>query len=357
MHYKIRNAVTALILIMLFILPVNCFASYDENVKNDALSIMESCSGLFKKPVLEYKPIGLNIRSGLYKNICIGFNSGLHKMSQIETLPYTFENPQKAEVPILLYHHIITDTGYGDNVISAKLFEEHMIAIKEAGYNTVSAKELIDFVYYGEALPENPILVSFDDGYLSNYELAYPILKKHNMKAIFFAIGWAIGEKEYKNTGKPIIEHFDFDHINEMTSSGLIEVQSHTYDMHQSLQLEEGKRARESVLMFEDENEEDYIALLENDYRTFDTILFNNTGFRNYAIAYPHGEYSDLSESVFKRLGCYITFSTEYSNKNTLIQGDLESLRALNRFTISESISAKQLIPMIESVYKKSEIN
>lgn len=352
MHIKARNAVTALILIILFILPVNCFASYEESIKNDAVSIVESCTGLFRKPVLEYKPIGLNIRSGLYKNICIGFNSGLHKMSQLETLPYTFENPQKAEVPVLLYHHIIQDTGYGDNVMSAKLFEEHMIAVKEAGYNTVSAKEMIDYVYYGKSLPENPILISFDDGYLSNYELAYPILKKHNMKAIFFAIGWAIGENEYKDTGKPIIEHFSFDHINEMTESGLIEVQSHTYDMHQSPELEKGGTIRESVLMLENENEEEYIALLEKDYRTFDRILFNNTGFRNYAIAYPHGEYSELSEAVFKRLGCYVTFSTEFSNKNILIQGDLESLRALNRFTVSESISAKQLIPLIESVYK-----
>lgn len=340
------------ILTALLLLSLSVSASYADDIKNDTLSVLESCTNKFLKPPAEYKPIGLTVDKGFIKNICIGFNSGLHKISQLETLPMSFGNPLSAEVPVLLYHHITTDQGYGDNVMSTAMFEKHLKAIDEAGYNTVSAKEMIDFVFYGKALPEKPILISFDDGYHSNYELAYPLLKKHNMKAIIFAIGWAIGEDEYKNTGKSIIPHFGFDEINEMTSSGLIEVQSHTYDMHQSYEHENAQNIRESVLKLENEDTASYLASLENDYKTFDMILFNNAGFRNYAIAYPHGEYSEESEEILKRLGCYISFSTEFSQKNILTQGELDSLRVLNRFTISESIFPEQLIQMIESIYK-----
>ena len=171
------------------------------------------------------------------------------------------------------------------------------------------------------------------------------------MKAIIFAIGWAIVKDEYKNTGEKIIKHFDFSQIREMTSTGLIEVQSHTFDMHQSESYEQSVNVRESVLKFDSETEKDYIEALENDYRQFDILLFNNAGYRNYAIAYPHGDYNAVAEEVFENLGTYVTFSTEFSDKNILVQGNFESLRALNRFTISESVSKDGLLKLIQSVY------
>lgn len=340
-----------LYLSVLFILSLWCNALISDDIKQSSVELLEKFENSFKKETQELKPIGLGITDERIKNLCIAFNSGLHKMSQIQQLPLSFENPKSEEVPILLYHHISEDKGYGDNVLSASLFEEHLIAINEAGYNTVSAKELIDFVYYGNPLPENPILISFDDGYYSNYQLAFPLLKKYNMKAIIFAIGWAIGKDEYKNTGEKIINHFDFNEIREMINTGLIEVQSHTFDMHQSKSHEQNVNVRESVLKFDSETEKEYIEALENDYRKFDTLLFNNAGYRNYAIAYPHGDYNAVSEEVFKNLGTYITFGTEFSDKNILVQGNLDSLRALNRFTISESISKDSLLKLIQSVY------
>ncbi len=342
----------ALFFSVLFIFSLSCDALISDDIKHSSLKLLEKIENKFTEEKEELKPLGLELNDGRIKKLCIAFNSGLHKMSHHnQKLPLSFENPQSVEVPVLLYHHITEDKGYGDNVLSVSLFEEHLIAIKDAGYNTVSARELIDFVYYGTSLPKNPILLTFDDGYYSNYELAFPILKKHNMKAIIFVIGWAIGKDEYKDTGEEIIKHFDFDEIREMVNTGLIEVQSHTFDMHQSPTLENSKKIRESVLKFEDETDDEYILALEKDYRSFDTLLFNNTGNRNYAIAYPHGDYSTVSEEVFKRLGTYITFSTEFSKKNTLVQGELDCLRALNRFTVSEHISKDGLLEMIQSVY------
>lgn len=345
-----------ILIIISILLPYLSVCGNCNDLKDDIISSctssIDSISNLFTESIIHKKPIGLTIRDGFIKNICISFNTGLHNLSQIEQLPISPVNPDTREVPILLYHHITQEKGYGNNVLSASLLEEHLQAIKDAGYVTISARELVDFVYYGTALPEKPILITFDDGYYSNYSLAYPLLKKYNMKAIFFTIGWAIGKDTYKDYDKSIIPHFGFDEIDEMLSSGLIEIQSHTFDLHQSPSIEKHDKVRENALPLTNESEEEYISALEKDYSTFDKLLFNCTGYRNYAISYPHGEYTKTSEEVFKRLGTYITFSTEYKYKNVIVQGDLDSLRVLNRFTIAENIPKEQIITLINSVYK-----
>lgn len=92
----------------------------------------------------------------------------------------------------------------------------------------------------GEALPEKPVVITFDDGYQSNYEYAYPILKKYGMKATIFVIGSSVGKDEYKDTGLPMLPHFGVSEAREMENSGLISIQSHTYDLHQNGECEKG---------------------------------------------------------------------------------------------------------------------
>ena len=347
----------AIIFTFLFFLTLTANSVEHNDVTARTLDVINNFSSEFRKPAEKLKPVTLDLKEGLYKNIFSGFNAGYEKLSRFEPLPVTFDSPESVKVPVILYHHVTKKQGYGQNVISALMLEKHLIALKNAGYSTVSAKEMIDYVYYGSPLPEKPLLITFDDGYLSNYELAYPLFKKYNMKATFFAIGWAIGKKNYKDGDTEIIPHFNFAHAREMVSSGLIEVQSHTYDMHQSAELENAEIVRENVLKSENESIDQYRTALHNDYKKMDKELFNNVGYTTYAVAYPHGEYSEISEEVFSQLGAKITFSTRYTEENVLTQGDYESLRVLDRFTITESISPTQLISLINSVYKDKQEN
>ena len=124
-----------------------------------------------------------------------------------------------------------------------------MQLIKENGYEAISFDELIAFAEGKGALPEKPVLITFDDGYQSNYEYAFPILKEENMKGTIFAIGVSIGKKEYyKDTVHKMTPHFGKEEIDEMKGSGLISIGSHTYDMHQWAPFEEGDKIRESVI-------------------------------------------------------------------------------------------------------------
>ena len=91
-------------IILAFFLSVDALAS--DNFKHSPFELLEKVESQFKKENDELRPIGLNIKENRIKNICIAFNSGLHKMSQIEKLPLSFESPKTVDVPVLLYHHI-----------------------------------------------------------------------------------------------------------------------------------------------------------------------------------------------------------------------------------------------------------
>lgn len=82
--------------------------------------------------------------------------------------------------------------------VSENRFEEQVKAMVESGYTPVFFQDLIDYVDTEKQLPEKPVCITFDDGYLDNYTYAFPILKKYNCKATIFVIGSSIGKKHIK---------------------------------------------------------------------------------------------------------------------------------------------------------------
>ena len=122
------------------------------------------------------------------------------QMAQAEPLPL---EEYTAQVPVLMYHHISEDVAT-DMVISPARFEAHMAALKEHGWNSVTIRQLIEFGEQGTPLPDHPVLITFDDGYTSNLELAAPILERHGLNAVIFVIGINAGQSVYAHSGQPL---------------------------------------------------------------------------------------------------------------------------------------------------------
>lgn len=250
-----------------------------------------------------------------------------------------------AQVPILMYHHLAEGKA-GSTVISPEMFESHLKSLQAAGYHTISLQELKGFVETGAKLPDKPIVITFDDGYSSNYELAYPLLQKYNMKATIFAIGSSMGKVTYKDTNLPITPHFSYEQAREMLSSGLIEIQSHSYDMHQWPPYEKGA-ARETVAMFKGESEKHYIAAFRRDMETFRQKIEANTGSDVFAFSYPKGQYETLAAILLNQAGITVTLTTE-PGTNTVIKGLPQSLIGLHRYAVSGDMNARELLEMIK---------
>ena len=101
-------------------------------------------------------------------------------------------------INVLMYHHFDDTTNLGA-VVAKDEFKKQIKYLKDNGYNTITVQELIDYKNGKIDLPEKPVLITSDDGYLSNYEFMYPILKENNMKATIFVIGDNIDNADENN--------------------------------------------------------------------------------------------------------------------------------------------------------------
>ena len=249
------------------------------------------------------------------------------------------------QVPILMYHHLSEDVTNSEMVSPAQ-FEAQIRALSEAGYTGVSFDELQAYVLRGEPLPEKPVVITFDDGYRSNYTLAYPILQKYNMKAAIFVIGVSFGKDHYKDTDYAITPHFGAAEAAEMAASGLVSIQSHTYDMHQWLPYETGSAVRENILPLPGESEEAYVQTLTEDFTHSRAQLESATGQPVDVLAYPAGQYSTLAQVTLQSLGVHVTLSTN-PGVNTVVKGLPQTLYAMLRFGITEDVTPEALLDMI----------
>ena len=104
---------------------------------------------------------------------------------------------QRSEgIPILYYHSIMLETG-NDLRMPPDQFEAQMAYLQDNGYNSVSLEQLYQASYKGGTLPEKPVVITFDDGYVDNYTTALPILKKHGYTATVFMVTSYIGGKGF----------------------------------------------------------------------------------------------------------------------------------------------------------------
>ena len=271
-------------------------------------------------------------------------NSYFSEVLQATALP---DETVSRDVPVLMWHNLAEESS-GDMTISVDTFRAQIEALHEAGFKTVSLQQLYDYVHFGTELPEKPIVLTFDDGYFSNYEYAFPILQEYDMQATIFAIGVSVGKDTYKDTDHAMTPHFGADEAREMVDSGLISVQSHTFDMHQWPPFEDGNaQVRETLLPFDGEADADYEAAVEADFAESRELLESITGQPVNALAFPEGAYVTLTQDALRSAGAELTFTTVRA-VNTVVKGLPQSLCAMPRFGMTESTDMTALVAELE---------
>src|SRR5262249_10543109 len=123
----------------------------------------------------------------------------------------------RPRVPILLFHHI--DQQLGKWHVSPRRFEQDLAYLSKAGYHTISLDTYMDALQKGAALPDKPIILTFDDGYRDNYDNAFPLLKKYGMTGTFYIVTGRVGNKNFVT----------WDDLTAMHNAGM-EIGAHTVD-------------------------------------------------------------------------------------------------------------------------------
>ena len=260
-------------------------------------------------------------------------------MNEVQIPVETEKEEKDYIIPVLLYHNLDDNYTVGNHItnISPSLFEEHMLGLLERGYNPIFVSDYYEYINDGKELPENPIMVTFDDGYLSNYEYAYPILKKLNIPATIFVVTSTVGEEP--SGGKVNTPHFNWEQAIEMQNSGVIDIQSHSYS-HKNMSL-----ISESVL-----NDELSFSLRDlNEHIPKEVSIF----------AYPYGGYNDKTLEKVIEVGydMQVLVTNVESNLKYLAVNSVNGLDKFSRLTVSGDMSVQDLYDMIDASVSNVKLN
>jgi len=238
-------------------------------------------------------------------------------------------------VPIIMYHHV-KNTGLGKDVISPYEFESDLIYLTENNYNTITMTDLINYVYYDQELPENPIILTFDDGLYNTYKNVFPLLKKYNKKIVLSIIGKSVDDFSKVNDKNLSYAHVTWDEIKEMVDSGLVEIQNHSYNMHKISNGRYGcyQKKNESFELYEEFLTKDILTLQE---RAKEIIDFEPNTF-----TYPYGKFNENTDTVLRKLGFKATLSVTFGVN--VITKDPDKLYDLKRICRSHNQSIEKMI-------------
>ena len=207
--------------------------------------------------------------------------------------------------PILMYHSISNRVNH----VTAKNFEAQIKYMVDNGYKAIFPEEIRD-----SNKNDKLIIITLDDGYRDNYETAFPILKKYNVKATVFMITFLIGTDDYLTK----------EQIKELEDSGLVRVEPHTH-----------YHGPQPGLLKEEDGE----AKVRWQFEKSNAVLKEITGRDHKVLAYPYGEYNDEVKKIAAEY-YDIAFATDRSSSRDMLElrregiyNDMESFkRYINRF-------------------------
>ncbi|MBR4874497.1 MAG: polysaccharide deacetylase family protein [Clostridia bacterium] len=214
------------------------------------------------------------------------------------------ENLSDTKLPIIMYHHILKEKGkLGKFVISPDEFEEDLKYLKSEGYETITADALIRYKEENEPLPEKPVMLTFDDGYLSYAEYALPLLEKYGFCAVVSVVGAYTDEYTKNNDRCVSYAYMNWEDIKSLSDSKNTEIQNHTYDMHKI------SGGRQGCAKMKGENKEKYQKIFYEDVKKMRDLIYENTGKQANCFTYPFGFMCSEAEEEIKKMGFKMSLS------------------------------------------------
>ncbi len=151
----------------------------------------------------------------------------------------TWYLPKRKGFVALMYHHVgVLDDPQDEQfpfTMRPDMLERQILFLKANGYTPISLADLETACRAGKSSIQKPVMLTFDDGYLDNYENLFPLLKKYNVPALIFLITDRIGTPEYMS----------WEQIKEMQASGLVSFGSHSLSHRRLRSLSDEEIARE----------------------------------------------------------------------------------------------------------------
>ena len=240
--------------------------------------------------------------------------------------PYADVFSQNTEkIPIIMYHQISENKSiWGDYVIPLSVLEEDLRYMKTHNINPISFDQLKLYVEKGEKLPENPIIITFDDGERSFITKVLPLLEEYKYPANMNLVGSLVELYTKNGDTDDRYAYLNERDVKSLAKNDLVSLGCHSYNLH-SLS---GRRGMGKIY---GESEEDYKKLIYNDIEKFNAVFERITGESPKIIAYPYGIKNETLKSISKEKGFEIALTCREEVNKISVGSSLDELGRFNR--------------------------
>lgn len=243
---------------------------------------------------------------------------------------------QNKYIPVLMYHHFTNDPNpQSTATITAAKFRLDMAYLQVAGYTSLLPQDLKAIKEGTKAMPEKPVMITIDDGYESAYTIAYPILKETGMKATVYVIVNGV-----ENPSANEIKKLNWTQMKEMYESGVFDIQSHSYNLHNPSQSGQFNEAQINGIQAEPtETRARYINRVAPDIWKSIELIEKNVGTDVISFSYPYGAYDPWGQEILQGYGVIYAVGTVYG------LADLDqNWFNMNRFSVGMNTMLWELI-------------
>jgi len=242
-------------------------------------------------------------------------------------------------VPILMYHSVCDNKKVtSDYRVTPQMLESDLEYLSKNGYTSILVSDLVAYVHDGALLPQKPVIITLDDGYLNNLTNVFPLLEKYDMCAVISVVGEFTEKFSSVEDRNPLYAYLTWEDIKFLGTSDRVEIGNHTYSMH-----ELGERR--GCAKISGESIEKYDKVLTDDLMLLQNALSEKSEITPVVFTYPYGFVSDESLPVIKKLG-FLAALTCYEHVN-YINGTPEQLYKLGRFNRAPDMSTEEFMKKI----------
>ena len=190
-------------------------------------------------------------------------------------------------VPVLAYYSFSKNKPSKISITQGD-FKAQMKYLKDNNYHVITLDQLLDFLDYKEQIPEKSVVITFDDGWSSVYDFAFPILKKYDFPATFFIYTDFIGG------GKAM----SWKQIKELSEAGF-DIQCKT------------KTHRNLTVIKKKESFKDHFESLEMEITHPKKVIKKKLNKECEYLAYPYGKTNNLVIAMLKKHGYRAAFTVD----------------------------------------------
>ena len=227
----------------------------------------------------------------------------------------------RTQVPILCYHDIrpIKPNASADTkvyTVTPEAFADQMKTLADSGYQTILPNDLYNYLAFGKPLPPKPIMLTFDDTDLDQFEIGAAEMRKYNFKGVYFIMTISIGRDRYMSR----------EQIKQLSDEGHA-IEGHTWDHHRVTKY----------------TPEDWDKQVTKAHESISNI----TGKKVEYFAYPFGLWNKEAFAPLKERDIKMAFQLSTKRDST------EPLYTVRRMIVSGNWSTQGVLQSMNATFKK----